>query len=90
MNNRSSIGELVESIQGRDKGQIFMVYKITKDGDYYLVNGDNRTFKSPKLKNGKHIKALGFVATHLKEKLEQNKCIYDNEIYSCIKKYKEN
>lgn len=83
------IGELVESIKGRDLGQIYLVVSVTNDGDCYLVNGDNRTFSKPKLKNLKHIRKLNFTVNHLQEKLLSKKCIYDNEVYSCIKKYKK-
>ena len=83
------LGSLVESVSGRDKSTIYMVADITNNGSLVLVNGDNRTFSNPKLKNIKHIKVLGFTVAHLKEKLQLNKSIYDAEVYSNIKKYKE-
>lgn len=86
---KAIVGELVQSTKGRDLGQIYLVVSVTKDGDCYLVNGDNRTFKNPKLKNSKHIKSLGCVVTHLQQKLLLNKCIYDNEVFSCINGVKE-
>lgn len=89
MDNSVNIGELVESTHGRDIQQIYLVINITENGYLVLVNGDNKTFEKPKIKNPKHIKKLNFVVSHLKEKLELNKGIYDAEVYSCIKKYKE-
>ena len=49
------VGSLVESIRGKDKGELFFVKEITLIR-VYLVNGSNRTLKMPKIKNLKHIK----------------------------------
>ena len=48
------VGSLVESIYGRDKGQLYFIVEI--DGNNaILVNGSNRTYKKPNTKNLKHI-----------------------------------
>ena len=85
-----NIGELVESTKGRDIGQIYLVIGFTQTGDLILVNGDNKLFEKPKTKNRKHIKRLDYTVSHLQKKLNLKKCIYNAEVYSCIKKYKEN
>lgn len=90
METSLEIGSLVESIMGRDKNTIYMVADITNNGKIVLVNGDTRTFSHPKIKNAKHVKQLGFVVSHLKEKMQSNKNIFDAEVYSSIKKYKLN
>lgn len=47
-------GSLVYSIQGRDKGNLFLVLK--KDGDFvYLADGDIRRLEKPKKKKIKHV-----------------------------------
>lgn len=47
-------GSLVYSIQGRDKGSLFLVLK--KEGDFvYLADGDQRKLENPKKKKIKHI-----------------------------------
>lgn len=89
MKTSVEIGGLVKSLSGRDKSTIYMVADITNNGSLVLVNGDNKTFSNPKLKNLKHIKNLNFIVAHLQEKLKLNKSIYDAEVYSSIKKYKE-
>ena len=48
------VGSLVESITGKDKGELFFVKELT-NAKVYLVNGRNRTLKMPKTKNLKHI-----------------------------------
>ena len=48
------VGSLIESIRGKDKGELFFVKEIVGTR-VYLVNGNNRTLKMPKTKNLKHI-----------------------------------
>ena len=49
-----SVGQIVISKAGRDKGDMFVVYNI--DGEYlYLVNGAGRPLENPKKKKTKHI-----------------------------------
>ena len=47
-------GSLVEVVQGKEKGELFLIKEI--NGNFaLLVNGKNRTLKNPKIKNLKHI-----------------------------------
>lgn len=47
-------GSLVEVIQGKEKGDLFLIKEI-KGNLALLVNGKNRTLNNPKIKNLKHI-----------------------------------
>ena len=50
-------GAIVQSIAGREKGEIFVI--IDESGDFVtLVNGINRTLENPKKKNKKHLHLL--------------------------------
>lgn len=52
-----NVGAIVESISGREKGEIFLI--ISAEDDFvYLVNGINRTIENPKKKNKKHLHLL--------------------------------
>lgn len=84
-----SVGEIVSSIAGRDNNQLYLVYKIV-DERAILVNGDNKTFLHPKSKNLNHIISHNFIAEVIKEKLLLQKQVYDAEVYSALKKFKEN
>lgn len=54
----SLIGALVESISGRDKGEIFAV--IAQSEPYLiLANGRKRRIETPKQKKSKHVTFLG-------------------------------
>lgn len=51
------IGALVQAIAGREKGELFLIYKL--DSDYaYLINGNTRQIDNPKKKNLKHLHLL--------------------------------
>lgn len=50
-------GALVQAIQGRESGEVFLV--LSADDEYaYLVNGKTRTIEQPKKKNKKHLYLL--------------------------------
>lgn len=50
-------GALVQAIQGRESGEVFLV--LNADDEYaYLVNGKTRTIEQPKKKNKKHLYLL--------------------------------
>lgn len=87
--NRIEIGDLVISKQGRDKGVYYIVINKLSDNYYLLVNGDNRKFDNPKRKIKKHLDKTHKTIDNIKVKLNENAKIFDSEIYSSIKKYKE-
>lgn len=81
------IGKLARSNKGRDAGNIYLIYSssINKVG---LVDGKARKFINPKTKNIKHITVLDTESVSIKEKIEKNLKIFDSEVYSFIKNYK--
>ena len=50
-------GEVVISLQGRDKGCYYVITEVVKDGAL-VVNGVTRKLVNPKKKNVKHLKLL--------------------------------
>ena len=52
------IGFLVRSIQGRDKGKVYVVYRLVDKDFVELVNGDTRKIDNPKRKRVKHIEVV--------------------------------
>ena len=87
--NNFSIGEIVESTQGRDKGQLYIIYGFL-NRKALLVNGSSKTISKPKVKNLNHLTKANSIQQTLKDKIETGKTVYDAEIYSAIKKFKEN
>ena len=84
------LGFLVKSKVGRDKGRIYVIINRSNDSYVRLIDGDKRKFYNPKLKNIKHLEPLNHRLDKIALKLDENKKIFDSEIYSAIKGYKEN
>lgn len=73
------LGDIVESLNGRDKGSIYIVKSI--ENEYvYLVDGKGKTIDKPKKKKAKHIKLLNKTCEVLKQKLTTNKSVQDAEV----------
>lgn len=50
-----TIGDLVTSKAGRDKGHYFFVYKVIDENYVFVVDGALRTIEKPKKKKLKHL-----------------------------------
>lgn len=85
----SLIGALVESISGRDKGEIFAV--IAQSEQYLiLANGRKRRIETPKQKKPKHVTFLGkFLSDNEVEMLKRGE-ITNKMLYRTIKERLEN
>lgn len=75
------LGQLVKSKTGRDKGKYYFVCGKTQDGTRLLLaDGRKRSVQKPKIKNCRHVQIVHYVAQQLKEKIEQQKAVTDEEI----------
>lgn len=83
------IGTLVSSLKGRDVATIYIIYKKLDENFVLVVNGHNKLFTNPKKKRIKHLKNLGVIHTIIQEKLLNDKKVFDAEVYSAIKKFKQ-
>lgn len=88
MKDSYSVGEIVMSTTGRDKNHIYLIYKI-ENNRAHLVNGNDKTFNHAKLKNLRHLISKEIIAENISKKLSDNKQVYDAEVYSVLKKFKE-
>ena len=86
MQTNFTVGDIVLSLSGHDKNQIFIVVDIDKNGYIAIIDGKYREKSNPKLKNPKHL----IVVAHDDNLLEKiNSPIVTNaEIYKLIKAYK--
>jgi ribosomal protein L14E/L6E/L27E len=80
-----SIGQIVISTAGRDKGYKFVVLCIIDDKYVYISDGDIRKLEKPKKKKLKHLKKLDYVAENIKGKLESCDKPSNNEIRKLLK-----
>lgn len=75
------LGQLVKSKTGRDKGTYYFVCGKSGDGSrLFLTDGRKRPLEKPKIKNCRHVQMVHYVAPLLKEKLEQQKTVTNEEI----------
>lgn len=82
--NEIKIGDYVESLQGRDTKNIYIVKQV--DGEYiYLVDGKGKTVDKPKKKKIKHIKVLNKNCKILADKFANKLNVFDAEIRKHIK-----
>lgn len=86
------IGAVVLSKKGRDQGRYFIICKIISPDYILIVDGHIRKLDKPKLKKIKHISFTGNCIENIAVKFENNKQVFDSEIFSALKTYnvKEN
>lgn len=65
-----TVGQVVKSRAGRDKGRIFLVLEVIDEHFVSVVDGDLRKLDNPKKKKVKHLIVYNTVLTELKEKLD--------------------
>lgn len=74
-----SIGSVVISKAGRDKGRNFIV--VALEGEYaYLCDGDLRKSDSPKKKKRKHLAVTNTICDYIGDKINENKKVTNTEI----------
>lgn len=76
--SKVTIGHVVKSKAGRDKGRLFIIIEIVDEDYVYVVDGDLRKLDKPKLKKIKHLIVYNTVFTELQYKID-NKMTVNNE-----------
>lgn len=82
-----SIGQVVKSKAGRDKGRIFLIYDIADDQYVYLVDGDLRKLDKPKKKKTKHLIIFNTVMPEFKNKVENKVKINNSHIRKILEPF---
>ena len=73
------IGDVVKSIKGRDRGNLYYVLSI-QDRFAYLVDGKQRKTDRPKKKNKIHIEKCEMVDMRINEKLKNGEYVSNTDI----------
>jgi ribosomal protein L14E/L6E/L27E len=63
------IGQIVRSIQGRDKGRCMVVIDVLDDEYALLVDGRLRRLDKPKKKKRKHFVSEGLVSEEIRQRI---------------------
>lgn len=75
-----SLGQLVKSKTGRDKGRFFIVVGILNEDFVLISDGDLRKIEKPKKKRIKHLEITDKVIEELRYKLSNKSRIINSEI----------
>lgn len=67
------VGEVVRSIQGRDRGRYLVVIDILDDEYVLLTDGDLRRLDRPKKKKKKHFISDGLISKEIQERVQSEK-----------------
>ena len=74
-----SKADMIVSLAGRDKGQLFFV--VDTDEQYvYLADGKGRRLESPKRKKRRHVRKLPQTDTRVAEKLRNGDKVLNSEL----------
>lgn len=85
-----SLGQVVKSKAGRDKGKDFIVVQIIDEAHVALADGDLRKMEKPKRKKIKHLEPTGVIVEVVKEKLETGNKVSNSEIRKALAALREN
>ncbi|NLW22814.1 MAG: hypothetical protein GXY88_06125 [Tissierellia bacterium] len=84
-----SIGQVVRSRAGRDKGRVFLVLDILDDKHVLIVDGDLRKIEKPKKKKVKHLIVYNRILDEFKHKIENKIEINDAYIRKLLEPFNE-
>lgn len=82
-----SIGQVVKSRAGRDKGRVFLIYDIIDNHNFVVVDGDVRKLNNPKQKKLKHLIVYNEVLSELKDKIDGKVKINDAYIRKLLEPF---
>ncbi len=87
MDNKFIIGDIVKSLLGHDKDNLFIVVSIDKNGYLAIIDGRYRPKERVKTKNPKHLMKVA----HDDEILAKvnSPIVTNREIYNAIKRYRK-
>ena len=83
-----TVGQVVYSKCGHDKGKAFIVTEIEEDF-LYLTDGKRRKMDKPKKKKTKHVQITNYYDDELKTKIENGEYLLDADFVKALKKYSD-
>jgi len=89
MDREVSVGTVVLSKCGRDKGRYFVVCQVLDDGYVLLADGVMRKLAHPKKKKLKHVAVTQDKLQAIAEKLLGGKKVFDSELKSALRPYND-
>ncbi len=87
--NDMTVGAIVYSTKGRDTDSYYAVIEVVSADYVKIADGKYRTIEKPKLKKVKHLKWNGAMLDGIHAKLASGKQIFDAELTSALRQWKE-
>ena len=84
-----SIGQVVKSKAGRDKGRVFLVIDIIDKSNVLIIDGDLRKLDNPKSKKIKHLSVYNAVVPELMERIDKKIKLDNAFIRKILEAFKE-
>ena len=85
--NDFTVGQVVRSLAGRDKGQYMVVIEVVDDQFICIANGKLRKVNNPKKKKVKHLAKTNHIATDIRDKILNGQKITNAEIRKILESY---
>ncbi len=80
MESSFRLGQLVESLTGRDRGTHYLVVGQSSGGYWQVADGQKRTLGRPKLKNARHLRGHPGVDLELEARLIRKEPVKDQDV----------
>jgi len=81
-----SLGQIVKSKSGRDKGWVFFIVSIVDENHVVVADGDYRRIENPKKKKIKHLQPYNRVSETIANKLKNGLKIENIELQRELEK----
>jgi len=81
-----SLGVIVESLAGRDKGKLFVVTGLKQDFAY-LSDGRMRRAEKPKLKKLKHLRRVAYYDCVTAERIKNGERVHNSELRRMLNEF---
>jgi large subunit ribosomal protein L14e len=75
-----TLGQIVHSKAGRDKGKYFIVVSIVDENFIMMADGNLRKIDNPKMKKVKHLVLHNMIASEIQAALAEGKPILDAQL----------
>lgn len=82
-------GAICESLQGRDKGDLYCVTQVLRNGYLFVVDGDRKKLSCPKKKNLKHVHVFPSTVSEFGLDISSGK-VSDSQIAFALKQFRQN
>lgn len=87
--SRPRIGQIVQSLCGRDQGQFAVIIKLIDDRYVLIADGDKRKFDNPKKKNINHLQLEDEIAQEIVDSLSETNRVTNGKLRFVIQRFIE-